>query len=245
MDGVGTDKAKHRYARDQDGITQTGDLCKAAAAKKADTQHKELDQHKARKERIGHRSILAEELRAGGQALNNEAAHQYCRDRLARNTKCQRRDQGAACNGVVCCFRARHSFDRAFTEHFLMLAELSGRVIPQEAGNRGTCTGQNADQVADNPGTENSRPQDTPFLTGQAHLVGELRRLRTLFDLLLCKDKHLAHGEEADQCTGCVDALGKIAARHEALNAGYRVQTYGGDQQAQRTGHQSFDNGLG
>lgn len=55
---------------------------------------------------------------------------------------------------------------------------------------------------------------------GKGDLVGELGGLLALLDLLLGKDEHLRHGEEADERARRVDALGKERmAEHEALGA--------------------------
>ena len=126
-----------------------------------------------------------------------------------------------------------------------MLGELAGGVIAQEAGDRGARTGQDADEVADDPGPQDGRAQDLALFAAEAHLVGELGRLRARLDLFLRQNKDLGHGEQTDQGAGGVDALGEVAARHEALHAGNRVQTDGGDHQAQRAGHQALDDGFG
>ena len=116
-----------------------------------------------------------------------------------------------------------------------MPAELSGSIITQEAGDGCAGARQNADQVADDPGSHNRRPKDAPFVAGETHLISKLRCLSTCFDLFLRKDEYLAHREEPDQGAGCVDAFGKVAARHETLDTGDWVQTDGGNQQAKST----------
>ena len=151
MNRVGTDKTEHRDAGDQDGIRQTGDLCKAAAAQKADAQHEELYQNEARKEGVGHRGVLSEELRPRCQALDYQAAHEDSGNGLARNAECQSRNQRAARDGIVRRFGTGHAFDGALAEHFLMSGELTGSVVTKEAGNRSAGAGQDTDEIADDP----------------------------------------------------------------------------------------------
>ena len=245
MDGIGADKAQHRDAGDKDSVGQAGDLRKAAAAEHADEQHEELHENKAREERVGHRRVLGEELGARGEALNDKTAHQNRRDGFAGDAKRQHRDQRAAGNGVVGRFRAADAFDGAVAEVLLVLGELLGVIVAHEAGDGRARARENADDVADDPGTDDRRREHLLLRFGKTDLIGELGGLLTLLDLLLGKDEHLRHGEETDERARRVDALGEERmAEHEALGAVDGVKADRGKEQAERAGHEALDDGL-
>ena len=245
MDSVGADKAQDCDCRDEDSIRQAGYLRKAAAAKHTDGQHEELHEHEARKEGIGHGSVLSEQLRSRSKTLNDKAAHENCRDGFAGDTEGKHRDERAAGDGVVRGFGAADAFDRAVAEVFLMLGELLCAVIAHEACDGCAGTGEYADDVADDPGADNGRGKYLLFLFREGDLIGELCGLGALLDLLLGEDKHLRHREQTDQRAGDVDALGEEGlTEHEALGAVDGIKADGGDKQTERTGHESLDHGL-
>ena len=245
MDGVGADEAQHRDCRDEDSIRQAGNLRKAAAAEHTDGQHEELHEHEARKECIGHGSILGEQLRSRGKTLNDKAAHENCRDGFARDAESQHRDKGAAGDGVVRSLGAADALDSAVAEVFLVLGELLCAVVAHEAGDGCAGAGQDADDVADDPGADDRGHEELFLFTGQRYLIGELCGLGALLDLFLGEDEHLRHREETDQRAGDVDALGEEGlTEHEALGAVNGVEADGGNKQTKRTGHESLDHGL-
>ena len=130
-------------------------------------------------------------------------------------------------------------------EFLLVFGELLGVVIAHEAGDGGTGTGEDADDVADEPTADDRGGQPFLFLPGQANFVGELRDLGPLLDLGLHENEDLRHGEQADKGAGGVDAFGKERlAEHEALGTENGGKTDGRQQQAQRTGHEALDHGL-
>ena len=84
------------------------------------------------------------------------------------------------------------------------------------------------------------------LLTAQGDLVAELGCLCPLLDLLLRQNQHLRHREQTDQGAGGVDALiQRGLSEHEPLSALHGVHADGGQQQAQRTGDQALQQGLG
>ena len=246
MDGEGTHHTQDGHAGDQDGVGKAGDLRKAPAAQKADAQHKELDQHKAREEGVGHGRIAGKQLRSRLEALNDQSAHEHGGHGLAGDAQRQHGDQGAAGHGVVGCLRACYALDGAFSELLFVMGELPGGIIAQEAGDGCARAGKNADQVADDPGAEDGGGDPLDLLTAQGDLVAELGCLCPLLDFLLRQNQHLRHGEQTDQGAGGVDALiQRGLSEHEPLSALHGVHADGGQQQAQRTGDQALQQGLG
>lgn len=153
--------------------------------------------------------------------------------------------RGPPGNGAVGGHRAAHALNAAVAEFLLVFGELLGVVIAHEAGDGGTGTGEDADDVADEPTADDRGGQPLLFLPGQANFVGELRDLGPLLDLGLHENEDLRHGEQADKGAGGVDAFGKERlAEHEALGTENGGKTDGRQQQAQRTGHEALDHGL-
>ena len=245
MDGIGADKAQHRDAGDKDSVGQTGDLREAAAAESTDGEHEELHEHEACEEGVGHIGVLGEQLRSRSQSLDDEAAHQDRGDGFAGDTEGQHRDQGTAGDGVVRGFGAADALDGAVAEVLFVLGELLGVIVAHEAGDGCAGAGQDADDVADDPGADNGRSKHFLFGEGKHYLIRELCRFFSLLYGLLREDKDLRHREKTDQRAGDVDALGEERlSEHEALRAVDRVKADAGDQQTERAGHKSFDDAL-
>ena len=245
VDGEGANEAENGYAGDEDGVAEAGNLGEAAAAEKADTQHEELDENETCKEGVGHVGVLGEKFGTGLETLNDKTAHQNSGDALAGNTKGKGGDERAAGNCVVGSFGACDAFDGAVAKLFLMLTEALGIVITHEAGNGCACAGENTDEVTDNPGTENGGPKETALFLVEHDLIGELAGLGALLDLLLGKDKYLAHGEKTDEGAGGVDAFCEVGlAKHEALAANDGVKADGAKEKTQSAGHKTLDYAL-
>ena len=160
MNGIGTDDAENEDRRNQDGVGQTGDLRKTAAAQKTDTQHEELHEHKPREERVGHPRVRRKEFGPRLQTVNDKAAHQHGRHAFTGNAERQGRNEGAPGNSIVGSFGTRHTFYGALTEIFLMFGKAPCFVVPHEARNGSACSGENPHHVTDHPTAEDRRKRE-------------------------------------------------------------------------------------
>ena len=108
-------------------------------------------------------------------------------------------------------------------------------VVSHKAGNRRTGTGQNADNVADNPASQARGCNPPDVFTRQAEPVGDFRGLSAFDDLLFRQDQNLRHGKQADQSTCHVNAAEKsILTEHKAFDAFHRIHADCGNKKAQK-----------
>ena len=161
------------------------------AAPQTDHQHEELRDYETCEEGIGHLRIFGEQFRTGLQTLDNQTAHEHSGYRFTGYAQRQRGNQGSAGYGIIGRFRSRHAFNGAFAELVFPFGKLLGGIVPQEAGDRCASTGQDTDDVPDDPGTDHMREYLGQFFGFQDYRIFKINNVAPLLNGFFNQHKHL------------------------------------------------------
>lgn len=218
---------------------------KYAASSEADKEHEELDDDEPRKESVSHGSILGEKLRPRLEPLNDQAAHEYGSHRFARNAQCQCGNEGTAGNGIVCRFRTGDAFNGAAAEVFRLFGKLFCRIIAQEAGDGSARAREDTDDVPDEPGADDGRPDLFQLPESQHDGVMKFDDTSPFFNRFFRKNEDLGKRKEADEGTGDINAVVQfVYAEHKPFRAFHGIHADGGKDEAEGAAHEPFYHGA-
>ena len=218
---------------------------KYAASSETDEEHEELDNDEPRKEGVSHGSVLGEKLRPRLEPLNDQAAHEHGGHRFPRNAQCQCGNERTAGNGIVCRFRTGDAFNGAAAEIFRLFGELFCCIIAQEAGDRSARAREDADDVPDEPGADDGRPDLFQLMEFQHDGVVEFNDASSFLNCFFRKNENLGKRKETDEGTGDINAVVQfVYAEHEPFRTFHGIHADGGKNEAEGTAHKPFHHGA-
>src|SRR5664279_3250686 len=178
--------------------------------------------------------VLADELRAGHDALYHQRAQDQRHHRVARNAEAHGRDEVALHRGVGRGFRAGDAFDHAGAEQFGRLRNLLFGGVGDERGDGRAGARDERAQAADQCAAEHGRDRAAEFLArGPQVLELDVGIFGVDLGQLIDALHELGDAEQAERQRDDFDAVEQIGnAEGEARRAGFDVAADNADQQA-------------
>jgi hypothetical protein len=121
--------------------------------------------------------MLADQLRAGHDALDHQGAQDQRHHRVARNAEAHGRDEVALHRGVGRGFRAGDAFDHAGAEQLRRFRNLLFGRVGDERGDGRTGAGDERAQAADQRAAEHRRHRAAEFLAGGPQILERYIRI--------------------------------------------------------------------
>ncbi len=222
------------------------DLGDVAKTGEADDGEEQIGQEQAEDERVEDVGRLVEQVRPRDQTVDQQAAQQRRRHRVAGDAEGQHGNQAAADDRVVGGLRTGHGLDRALAEQAGVLGIASRFRAADEGRDVGAGTRNQADQ-----GSDDRRPGEMV-----AHLPQQLAarpHTADLWDvelgvhaLAFGQEQDLRDREQADQGDDHRNPLVKRGlVEGEPQRAGHRVHTDGAEHEPHDAGHQAFERRSG
>ena len=152
------------------------DLNEALDADPLDNEHDKTADHAGSEDTVNDISVLDEEQRTCGQAVDQETAEHHGRNAVARDTENEKRDHGAADRGVIGGLCCDDTVRAALAEFIALLGHILGSYVSEHAGCRTADTRKDTDAGTDQSGSEEVRQMVNEFLPGEAEAFDLLDR---------------------------------------------------------------------
>ena len=196
--------------------------------------------------------MVAEDHRAGRDAVNQEGAGKQGRRHVPRNSEGQQRNQVRADDGAVGGFRRRDPLEPALAELLGAIRRLHCRAVAEKAGEAGAQPGNRADHGADHGGAGDRAAHLPEILPREGVVFARLREPDHSLAAAALSDErpldlqhHLGEGEEADGDAG--EGQPVLEFQHvegEPRDGGLGVDPDQAQENAERRGDQALDHRI-